>query len=70
MFYTCDANTKNYTNSYNCHHMRELLLKDRNPEIFTEAYLYPDKPVDWDKAYEGFDAAVDWYVNAWGISMC
>ncbi|KAJ8663310.1 hypothetical protein O0I10_000549 [Lichtheimia ornata] len=45
---------------YNCHHMRELLAQDRNPEIFLEAYQNPDKPADWDKAYEGFDAAVDW----------
>ncbi|CDS09960.1 hypothetical protein LRAMOSA02637 [Lichtheimia ramosa] len=45
---------------YNCHHMREILSRDLHPEIFLEAYVNPDKPVDWDKAYEGFDAAVDW----------
>ncbi|CDH52622.1 hypothetical protein RO3G_13878 [Lichtheimia corymbifera JMRC:FSU:9682] len=45
---------------YNCHHMRELFNQDRHPEVFLEAYKNPDKPADWDKAYEGYDAAVDW----------
>lgn len=33
---------------------------DRHPEVFTDAFLHPEKPVDWDMLYEGFDAAVDW----------
>lgn len=30
------------------------------PENFLDAYRNPDAPVDWDKVYEGYDAAVDW----------
>lgn len=30
------------------------------PEIFENAHNYPDQPVDWDRAYEGYTAAVDW----------
>ncbi|CDS09510.1 hypothetical protein LRAMOSA10870 [Lichtheimia ramosa] len=40
--------------------MREFFTADRHPELFLDAYLNPDKPVDWDKLYEGFDAAVGW----------
>ncbi|CDS08323.1 hypothetical protein LRAMOSA02271 [Lichtheimia ramosa] len=32
----------------------------RHPEVFHDAFLHPEKPVDWDMLYEGFDAAVDW----------
>ncbi|KAI8393797.1 uncharacterized protein BYT42DRAFT_552262 [Radiomyces spectabilis] len=28
--------------------------------IFKNAYLNRDQPVDWDRAYDGFTAAVDW----------
>ncbi|CDS08325.1 hypothetical protein LRAMOSA02273 [Lichtheimia ramosa] len=47
---------------YNCFHMRNVLMGDvdRHPEVFCDAYLHPNKPVDWDMLYEGFDAAVDW----------
>ncbi|KAJ8662428.1 hypothetical protein O0I10_002122 [Lichtheimia ornata] len=45
---------------YNCFHMRELIREDRHPEVFLDAYLNPEKPVDWDKLYDGYDAAVDW----------
>lgn len=30
------------------------------PEIFEEAYKHPEAPVDWIRAYQGYDAAVDW----------
>lgn len=40
--------------------MRELIREDRHPEVFLDAYLNPEKPVDWDKLYDGYDAAVDW----------
>lgn len=33
-----------------------------HPQQFIEAFKHPDKPVNWDSLYEGFDAAVDWYV--------
>ncbi|CDS07780.1 hypothetical protein LRAMOSA01729 [Lichtheimia ramosa] len=45
---------------YNCFHMRELIRVDRYPETFLDAYLNPEKPVDWDMLYEGYDAALDW----------
>lgn len=41
--------------------MRELIRVDRYPETFLDAYLNPEKPVDWDLLYEGYDAALDWY---------
>ncbi|KAI9491218.1 P-loop containing nucleoside triphosphate hydrolase protein [Zychaea mexicana] len=44
---------------YNTHHMRSMFECDRKPEVFEEAYLHPEKPVDWDELYEGFSAAVD-----------
>ena len=41
--------------------MKELIfVRDGHPEIFTEAYKHPDHEIDWDRAYEGYDAAVDW----------
>ncbi|KAJ8655107.1 hypothetical protein O0I10_009142 [Lichtheimia ornata] len=47
---------------FNCFHMRSVMMDnvDRHPEVFTDAFLHPEKPVDWDMLYEGFDAAVDW----------
>ncbi|KAI8144352.1 P-loop containing nucleoside triphosphate hydrolase protein [Fennellomyces sp. T-0311] len=46
---------------YSTHHMREMLFtRDGYPEIFQEAYEHPDHDIDWDKVYEGYDAAVDW----------
>lgn len=42
-------------------HMREMFKPNRHPEMFTEAFKHPEKPVDWDTIFEGFDAAVDWY---------
>lgn len=33
-----------------------------HPEQFLKAFKHPEKPVNWDLLYEGFDAAVDWYV--------
>ncbi|ORY95610.1 P-loop containing nucleoside triphosphate hydrolase protein [Syncephalastrum racemosum] len=44
---------------YNTHHMASMMECDRKPEAFVEAYKHPDKPVDWDTLYEGFDAACD-----------
>ncbi|KAI9491226.1 P-loop containing nucleoside triphosphate hydrolase protein [Zychaea mexicana] len=44
---------------YNTHHMRSMYECDRKPEVFEEAYLHPEKPVDWDELYEGFSAAAD-----------
>ena len=28
--------------------------------MFVKAYEYPERDIDWDYIYEGFDAAVDW----------
>lgn len=40
--------------------METLLTNpDAEPELFTEAHLHPEK-ADFDRIYEGFDAAVDW----------
>ncbi|ORY95845.1 P-loop containing nucleoside triphosphate hydrolase protein [Syncephalastrum racemosum] len=41
-------------------HMRELLDRDHGTsQMFLDAYQHPEKPVDWDLLYEGYDAAVD-----------
>ena len=42
--------------------MRSMLSGDGHPEVFEEAYKNPEKPTDWDWVYEGYTAAVDWYV--------
>ncbi|KAG1148021.1 hypothetical protein G6F37_003276 [Rhizopus arrhizus] len=45
---------------YNTHHMSSF-FKDENLDCkpFKEAHRNPEA-VDWDKVYDGFDAAVDW----------
>ena len=40
--------------------MCSMYQQDLNPEMFVEAYKHPERPVDWDILYEGFDAACDW----------
>lgn len=37
---------------------------NQNPENFLNAHRNPDAPVDWDKVYEGYDAAIDWPTTA------
>ncbi|ORZ01265.1 P-loop containing nucleoside triphosphate hydrolase protein [Syncephalastrum racemosum] len=45
---------------YTTHHMEELMLNPNSePHLFTEAYFHPEK-ADFDRIYQGFDAAVDW----------
>lgn len=34
-------------------------LKTQDPSLFREAYENPDDPIDWDKIYEGYNAAVE-----------
>ncbi|KAG1460058.1 hypothetical protein G6F55_004394 [Rhizopus delemar] len=45
---------------YNTHHM-SCIFKNENLdfETFKEAHRNPEA-IDWDKPYDGFDAAVDW----------
>lgn len=41
--------------------MMELLADtNQDPDNFLNAFRNPEEPVDWDKVYEGYDAAVDW----------
>lgn len=40
--------------------MSSMMECDRKPDSFIEAWQHPEKPVDWDTLYEGFDAACDW----------
>lgn len=37
------------------------MFVDENQDCdpFIHAYLHPEEPVDWDKIYEGYDAAVE-----------
>ncbi|KAI9243542.1 hypothetical protein BDA99DRAFT_418578, partial [Phascolomyces articulosus] len=44
---------------YTTHHMRNIIAGNGHPELFEEAYDHPGKDIDWDKMYEGWDAAVD-----------
>lgn len=37
-----------------------LVDPTQKPEIFANAYKNPQEPVDWDRVYQGYDAAVDW----------
>ncbi|ORY95611.1 hypothetical protein BCR43DRAFT_493281 [Syncephalastrum racemosum] len=39
--------------------MTSMMECDRKPEAFVEAYQHPERAVDWDALYEGFDAACD-----------
>ncbi|KAI8384858.1 P-loop containing nucleoside triphosphate hydrolase protein [Radiomyces spectabilis] len=46
---------------YQTHHMDKVLLDPtQDPDLFRHAYEYPDEPVDWERAFQGYDAAVDW----------
>ncbi|ORE09948.1 hypothetical protein BCV72DRAFT_42489 [Rhizopus microsporus var. microsporus] len=46
---------------YRTHHMENILLDpEQVPEIFESAYKYPNQPVNWERAYHGYNAAVDW----------
>ncbi|KAI7858706.1 P-loop containing nucleoside triphosphate hydrolase protein [Circinella umbellata] len=45
---------------YKTHHMHAFNEERRRPDMFVEAYEYPERDIDWDYIYEGFDAAVDW----------
>ncbi|KAI9494355.1 P-loop containing nucleoside triphosphate hydrolase protein [Zychaea mexicana] len=45
---------------YTTHHMKSYNEEGGRTEMFTEAYEHPEKAVDWDFIYDGFDAAVDW----------
>ncbi|KAI9490400.1 P-loop containing nucleoside triphosphate hydrolase protein [Zychaea mexicana] len=47
---------------YNTHHMFDggpLYKNDELTEVFEEAYKHPEKHVDWDIVYNGYNAAVD-----------
>ncbi|KAG1448562.1 hypothetical protein G6F46_009427 [Rhizopus delemar] len=47
------------------HHMENVILDpEQVPEIFENAYKHPDQPVDWERAYQGYNAAVDWPTSA------
>ncbi|KAI8393798.1 P-loop containing nucleoside triphosphate hydrolase protein [Radiomyces spectabilis] len=49
------------TLGYNTMHMTSFIADPTlDPTIFKDAYMDKDKPVDWDQAYKGFTAAVDW----------
>ncbi|KAL7314938.1 hypothetical protein PS15m_006452 [Mucor circinelloides] len=53
-------NALNHLN-FTTHHMENVLMDPTQvPEIFEEAYKHPEAPVDWVRAYQGYDAAVDW----------
>lgn len=41
-----------------------ILDPEQVPEIFENAYKHPDQPVDWERAYQGYNAAVDWPTSA------
>ncbi|KAI8638364.1 P-loop containing nucleoside triphosphate hydrolase protein [Parasitella parasitica] len=46
---------------YNTHHMENVLMDPtQKAEIFENAYKHPEDPVDWIRAYQGYNAAVDW----------
>ncbi|CAO3647976.1 unnamed protein product [Mucor hiemalis] len=50
---------------YKTHHMYDVILDSTQvPEIFEEAYKNPHDPVDWERAYQGYTAAVDWPTTA------
>ncbi|KAG2226078.1 hypothetical protein INT45_011695, partial [Circinella minor] len=62
------AYSRNGTNSlrvalnmlgYNTHHMINMIDGGGKPELFEEAWDHPEKDIDWDYIYEGWDAAVD-----------
>ncbi|KAI9493761.1 P-loop containing nucleoside triphosphate hydrolase protein [Zychaea mexicana] len=44
---------------YKTHHMRAMFEGNGHPELFAQAYDNPEKPADWDRMYEGWEAAVD-----------
>jgi hypothetical protein len=37
-----------------------LVDPTQKPEMFESAYKHPEEHVDWARAYQGYDAAVDW----------
>lgn len=43
--------------------MKELMATGHGAKEFHKAYVDPKTDTDWDACYEGFDAAVDWYVS-------
>ena len=45
--------------SYTTHHMFNMIAGNGKPELFEEAWDHPEKDIDWDHIYEGWDAAVD-----------
>ncbi|KAL0093585.1 P-loop containing nucleoside triphosphate hydrolase protein [Phycomyces blakesleeanus] len=46
---------------YNTHHMAKVITDpSQDPDLFRDAYLFPEDPVDWDNVFKGYDAAVDW----------
>ncbi|CEP19064.1 hypothetical protein [Parasitella parasitica] len=46
---------------YTTHHMENVLMDStQDAEIFENAYKNPEDPVDWTRAYKGYNAAVDW----------
>ena len=52
-------NSTRHINRYKCHHMEKVLLDpDQDPDEFAKAYQ--ERTADWDKVFEGYDAAVDW----------
>ncbi|KAI9496898.1 P-loop containing nucleoside triphosphate hydrolase protein [Zychaea mexicana] len=45
---------------YRTLHAKVMLMeKVGRPELFEDAYDHPDKPVDWNYLFDGFDAAVE-----------
>ncbi|KAG2213845.1 hypothetical protein INT47_001114 [Mucor saturninus] len=46
---------------YKTHHMEDTILDPtQDPKIFEDAYKNPNDIVDWEKAFRGYTAAVDW----------
>ncbi|KAG0171117.1 hypothetical protein DFQ28_001572 [Apophysomyces sp. BC1034] len=46
---------------YNTHHMITFAHDhEKDPLFFKRAYEHPEEEHDWDEAYKGYDAAVDW----------
>ncbi|ORZ18747.1 P-loop containing nucleoside triphosphate hydrolase protein, partial [Absidia repens] len=46
---------------FKTHHMLKILTDpSQDADIFKHAYEQPDEPVDWERAFSGYTAAVDW----------
>src|SRR4051812_20984861 len=47
-----------------CYHMSTLFERDHEAEVPIWQAAVDDRPVDWDKLFEGCNAAVDWPASA------